>query len=415
MHDAGSISGANLAAVLTLNAYEELNKSCIWKSTKPGEETMMFQINVDDFAIIYDPTSGDLSRLKSVLDSVGYGFTIEDTNNTSVDFCGIQITHDIKTHAVSKSMQQYRKRKLKEFGFEHCIPEEHPYKHTDKDFKKAGKQTATPEDDSPKATTAQLAEIQAKLGSLRWLIDCVMPELKLALERLAARLGNPTIQLLEAIDHLWRYIAHPDRANPCIVYTPQIMQLGVFSDASFSSESRSRSRAGGIIFVGELNQENTPVSSPIAVVSEVIKGVCDSAAEAEYMAVHSIMKAAVPIKYLLEDMGYKQNPVIHRCDNQCAVGLANNTVNDKRTKHIHRKVHWVQDQVAQSIFKVIWEKGTTNCADYMTKEMNTESHRKMIDIFGRQCDIHGIALPKSQLAKSSTKAEGVLGDSDRIE
>ena len=112
-------------------------------------------------------------------------------------------------------------------------------------------------------------------------------------------------------------------------------------------------------------------------------------------------KEKVPLKYMLEDMGYKQKPIIHRCDNQCAVGLANNTVNDKRTKHIHRRIHWVQDQVEQRHFKVVWERGTTNCADYMTKEMNKESHKKMVDIFGLQCDDFGIVLPKTKIAKAS--------------
>jgi len=33
-----------------------------------------------------------------VLDGVGYGYTIEDLNKTSVDFCGIQITHEQKMY-----------------------------------------------------------------------------------------------------------------------------------------------------------------------------------------------------------------------------------------------------------------------------------------------------------------------------
>ena len=387
MHDAGSISGANLSKCLRDNGYQEIMTSNMWKSTEKGEEVLLFNINVDDFGIIYDPKSKDLQRLRATLTKVGYEYTMQDLDSDLIEFCGLHVHHNRITHVVTLTMPGYIQSMLQQFNMSDRSPAKHPYTHTNHSYFNNKPQAPSAPDNSKRCNAEQVHELQQKLGKCRWVIDGVFPALTLALGRLACRMGTPTESLLKDTNHMMLYMA--GHKNPAIQFKPCNMQLGIFSDASFSSETNSRSRSGAVIFAGGLNENNEPMSAPLAIITEVTNTVADSAAEAEYMAVYTALKTAIYIRDLLIDIGYSQDKVIHRCDNQCAVGLANRTNNNRKVKHIQRRFHWVQDQVDQEWVKVIWEKGTSNIADYFTKQVDKESHKKMMRIFGLQCDKHG--------------------------
>jgi hypothetical protein len=70
---------------------------------------------------------------------------------------------------------------------------------------------------------------------------------------------------------------------------------------------------------------------------------------------------------ILTDLGYPQVTTTLICDNECAVGLATDGVKQKRSKAIDMRYHWIRDQVRQEKFKVKWEQGANNLADYFTK------------------------------------------------
>jgi len=47
----------------------------------------------------------------------------------------------------------------------------------------------------------------------------------------------------------------------------------------------------------------------------------------------------------------------HECDNKCAVGIANYTVHDRKTKHIDRRYHWIKHEIKSKKLKVTWKPG----------------------------------------------------------
>jgi hypothetical protein len=67
-------------------------------------------------------------------------------------------------------------------------------------------------------------------------------------------------------------------------------------------------------------------------------------------------------------MGHPQQPTLIVCDNSCAVGLANNTVRQRRSKAMEMRFHWARDRVRQGQFRVEWRVGRLNLADYFTKD-----------------------------------------------
>ncbi|EJK70217.1 hypothetical protein THAOC_08442 [Thalassiosira oceanica] len=85
------------------------------------------------------------------------------------------------------------------------------------------------------------------------------------------------------------------------------MILAAHSDASYLSEPKARSRAGGHIFLSE-NVEDPPNNGAILTIAQIIKNVMTSATEAELAALYIVAKECVYIRIILEEMGHKQPP-----------------------------------------------------------------------------------------------------------
>lgn len=160
------------------------------------------------------------------------------------------------------------------------------------------------------------------------------------------------------------------------------MQLQVHSDASYLSETNARSRAGGYFFLGQYdyNLEDDvapPPNGAIECTSAIIPAVVASAAEAEYGALFLNGQLAAILRETLNAMGYPQQSTIMVVDNECAVGLANNTVREKKSKAIDMRFHWIKDRVQKGQLTVVWRPGTYNLADFFTKAHPLHWHKKV--------------------------------------
>ena len=154
------------------------------------------------------------------------------------------------------------------------------------------------------------------------------------------------------------------------------MKLVCHSDGSYLSESDARSRAGGVLFLGDCANDEAP-NAPVAFLSVIIKTVVSSATATEYAAAFIVGQTAIPIIHTLADLGYPQTHTEIICDNLCAVGIANNTFNMKRTKTIDMRYHWIRDQVKLGVFKVTWKPGKLNLADFFTKAHPVHHHKSI--------------------------------------
>ena len=157
------------------------------------------------------------------------------------------------------------------------------------------------------------------------------------------------------------------------------MVLHVQSDASYLSRPNARSVAGGIFYMG---QSNTPelINGSILTLSTLIPAVVASAAEAEYAALFLVGQETANLRYILADLGYPQQPTLILCDNACAVGLANNTVKQRRSKSIDMRFHWIRDRISQNQFIVTWRQGALNLADFFTKTLPVNVHKSLMHL-----------------------------------
>ena len=70
-------------------------------------------------------------------------------------------------------------------------------------------------------------------------------------------------------------------------------------------------------------------------------------------------------------------------DNEVASGIANNTIEPKRTKSIDRQFHWLRDRVQLKEFIVIWRKGIYIVADFFTKPLSVKDHQSVMHLLVR--------------------------------
>ena len=87
-------------------------------------------------------------------------------------------------------------------------------------------------------------------------------------------------------------------------------------------------------------------------ISQILKVVLASAAEAEMGGLFINAKHAVPQRHLLEEMGHPQPPTPIQTDNTTAYGIINNKIQPKATKAMDMRFHWLRDPESKKQFHI---------------------------------------------------------------
>ena len=160
------------------------------------------------------------------------------------------------------------------------------------------------------------------------------------------------------------------------------MRLILWSDASYLSETKARSRAGGLHYLADNGDPaSAPVNGAIDIISTIIPTVVSAASEAELAGLFINGQAAVSTRNTLSDLGYPQSATPMLTDNTTALGIANKTVRLKRSKAIDMRYHWVKDRVELGEYVVAWGPGCDNLGDYFTKTHPAAHYRRMCSTF----------------------------------
>jgi len=71
-------------------------------------------------------------------------------------------------------------------------------------------------------------------------------------------------------------------------------------------------------------------------------------------------------------MGHKQPSTSLQTDNATAEVVCNGKIQPKRTKAMDMRFHWLQDRQCQEQFRIYWQPGKSNYADYCHKHTRKE-------------------------------------------
>jgi hypothetical protein len=178
---------------------------------------------------------------------------------------------------------------------------------------------------------------------------------------------------MQRTHHLLDYVAtHPDAI---LSYTKSDMILGIHSDASYLSDPKAQSRAGGHFFLSTCTDE-APNNGAILHISQIIKFVMSSAAEAELGVLYINAREAVPCRTVLQEIGHPQPPTPIQTKNSTALGVVTNNILPRRTKAMDMHFGWLRDRDAQEQFRYYWRPGTTNLSDYWTSTIAAPTTKK---------------------------------------
>eukprot|EP00804_Cyclotella_cryptica_P019220 CCRYP_006117-RA/>CCRYP_006117-RA protein AED:0.10 eAED:0.09 QI:0/0/0/1/0/0/4/0/1232 len=264
--------------------------------------------------------------------------------------------------------------------FHHPVPikpQHQPYPHTPRTYG-AKQQFVDTADDSALLSNTDKTFVQEVIGVFLYYaraVDCTMLP---ALGSLATQQSAPTQNTMSKIHQFLDYaMTHPDAM---ITYRASNMILAVHSDASYLSETKARSRAGGHFFLSE-DDPSPRNNGAILTLAQIIKPVMSSAAEAELGALYINARETIPQRHLLNELGHPQPPTPIQIDNSTALGVVTNIIQPKRTKAMDMRFHWLRCQENQKQFRTYWRAGTTNLADYVTKHHPAIHHQAVRHIY----------------------------------
>jgi hypothetical protein len=288
-----------------------------------------FTLVVDDFGIKYT-NRDDAIHLLTALEEL-YTVTTDWTGSL---YLAMTLSWDYIRSTIDISMLGYITKALERFQHTPTHRDKHSPHAWTKPIYGTHPQPTSPVDDTALLPPSALTRIQEITGTLLFYaraIDCTM---LVALGTIASNQSKGTQATAQALTQLLNYAAaHPDAT---VRYTTSDMYLHIHFYASYLSEAKARSRAGGTFFLSSIPPDPSatpypdatppPHNGAIHTISSIMRNVMASTTEAELGAVFHNACDCVPIRIALEEMGRPQAATPIQTDNACAAGIANETV-----------------------------------------------------------------------------------------
>ncbi|KAL7500917.1 hypothetical protein ACHAWT_008970 [Skeletonema menzelii] len=400
---AGILSNQLLKQRLAPHGYYECEHTPgLWRHKT---RDIAFTLVVDDFGIRYT-NKADADHL---YECIAEHYKVKADWEGKM-YCGITLDWDYEKRTVTLSMPGYVSKMLTNFNHPPPKkPQDSPHPSQPRKYGMAA-QDPIAEDASPPLNPTQQRRIQQIVGAGLYYGRAVDNTILVALGSLASEQANPTENTAKRANQLLDYLAtHPDAK---VQFRASDMILNIHSDASYLSEPRARSRIAGVHFLGSIPQDHKPIiiNGFVHVVSNILKCVVASAAEAELGGLFHNCKEAKVLRLTLEELGHPQPPTPVHCDNATATGIANDTVKKHRSRSMEKNYFWVTDQVKRKQFDVKWHPGKENLADYPSKHHEASHHREVRPWMLHIETISPLTLPRAQKPSTLRGCVGTLED-----
>lgn len=337
---------------------------------------IQFILVVDDFGIKFK-SQEDLDHLINHLKKK-FRVTVGDGSL----YCGINIDWDYNKREAKLHMPTYINKALSKFNYEpKKIPEHSPHASAEIRYSKKPQLAPATFKDFPPLTKKQKNYAQSIIGTWNFYARAVDPTMLPAVGTIATNLTcSPYEVLQKKINQLLDYShTHP---NATIKYIASQMHLWSHTDASYLSESKARSRAGGYLYLSDKpklpikpNDQEPPHNGPVHVLCKIIDSVMSSAQEAELGGGYLNAREIIPMRQALVEMGHPQGPTPMQFDNKTANDLLNGDSQQRKSKHMDMRFHWLLDRERQKQFHFHWKRGELNKADYVTKHHPAKHHK----------------------------------------
>ena len=363
---AGKISQDSLITHLAKHGYHQTSTTCLFRHESNG---VTFTLVVDDFGVKFTNKNAAQHLIDCL--TLRYPLTV---NWNATKYLGLTLRFDKINRLVGLSIPGYIQKLLQRFPPSTANGANSPAIYVPPTY--GSKVQAPLVDSSPPLSAPEIKEIQAICGALLYYCIAVDPTGYPAVTSLASEQSHATLNTRLAANRLLSYFhKYPDNE---LILKACNMRLHQQADGSYLSRTGSRSVAGGISYLG--NDDPTEINGAIHVMSTIIPTIMSSVGETEYVACFLTGQHGAGFRQVLADLGYPQPATYILTDNECAEGIANNTIKPKRTKSIEMQYHWIRDRVARKQFIVAWRPGAHNLADFFTKALSVKDHQKFLPL-----------------------------------
>ena len=204
------------------------------------------------------------------------------------------------------------------------------------------------------------SRFQSVIGSLLYLMIGTHPDIAYSVIRLLQFSANPSKEHLDKALYICRYLVGTQQYS--LNYDGNTNKgLIAHTDSDWASDSITRRSTTG--FFVKLAAAST------CWISRSQKTVALSSTEAEYMAMSDCCRQMVWIKSLFSELGYDLSHIPIVGDNQGSQFIASNPVQERRTKHIDIRYHYIRECVEEGKVSVFFIDGNKNPADMFTKNL----------------------------------------------
>ena len=385
--------GLKQAAILAYNnlknklkpfGYEPIpHTDGLWKH---NTKDITFCLCVDDFGIRYT----NRSDVEHLINSLQQYYKLS-TDWTGKNFCGMTLDWHYDDGYVDVSMPDYIPALLKKLRHEQPErPQFSPYLITNSTPLKKGQQQFAPAPDTSELLSpSETNIIQQIVGSLLYYARAIDYTLLPALNTISQSQAKPTVQIQRACKVLLDYCA--TYQHVVLRYHASDMILNIDSDAAYLVAPGAKSRVAGYFQLNSKMRSNPKVNAAILVECKTLRHVVTSSAEAEIAGVFHNAQRAIPIRYMLNQLGHPQPPTPIKIDNETATNFIHNNITQKRSKSWDMRFYWLRDQQQLNNFDFYWDRSENNHADYWTKHFTAIYHRLIratyvLDKIHRECN-----------------------------
>ena len=286
---------------------------------KSQDEHMVITVSIDDMAV----TSRYLTHVERFKDDLRKHFEISDLGELTW-LLGLKVERDRAAQTITLTQKAYIETILERF----CLVE--------------AKAATTPMDpgailsiEQSPATHAECERMQdvpyqRGIGSLMYAATSTRPDISFLVATLSQFMWNPGSAHWEAAKRVMHYLK--GTADYGITLGTTDVGLEAYVDADWASQPHHHSMSGYVILLN---------GGPVAWSSRKQPLVALSTAEAEYIALTTVIREVLYLQLLLNELYEPVDlPTPVYCNNQAAIAIATNNKFHSHTKHIDLRYHF---------------------------------------------------------------------------
>ena len=219
-----------------------------------------------------------------------------------------------------------------------------------------------------------------RVGQLLWIARSTRPDIAYQVNALARVAHNPGKAHWDASTYLIRYLHHTSDygltyvRDPVYDTTPGQWKPVAWSDATWAPDygdvyDNYRSTTGWMVSVGQNVVNWCSHRQPV---------VAQSSTESEWYAAADAAKEAVHFRHMFNDLSIPIHGAISlRCDNQSTIKQSVNAVDQKNSRHIGQRAHFLRQQCNSGQLSLLFVPTKEQRADLFIKCLPTPAHEDL--------------------------------------